>query len=84
MKQELWRKAEDLFHAALERPPEAAGPFSMRLRAKTPSCGSKSRYSSRRMSSRQLLRISTWLYCPYIDCASSAVYPKRRPKIGTV
>jgi serine/threonine-protein kinase len=27
MKQELWRKAEDLFHAALERPPEARRAF---------------------------------------------------------
>ena len=27
MKQELWRKAEELFHAALERPPEARRAF---------------------------------------------------------
>src|SRR3974377_1417075 len=27
MKQELWRRAEDLFHAALERPPEARRAF---------------------------------------------------------
>ena len=27
MKQDLWRKAEELFHAALERPPEARRAF---------------------------------------------------------
>jgi eukaryotic-like serine/threonine-protein kinase len=27
MKQELWRRVEELFHAALERPPEARRAF---------------------------------------------------------
>lgn len=48
MRPELWRRAEESFHAALEQSPEGGGRSSTAHAGRIPSCGGKWTFLSRR------------------------------------